>query len=166
MSDYPFFYAIKPRKFHFDTYYKIFITETDFRGAKIAGQLMDEESVEVHFNFRGLLGVALSIVLERWAYKFVKLRYKTEKWYDEKIDIMDGKFLSVDKANFSYLPETIESVKIKRKSNFHTGFVNNSGVIEFYINDGSREKYIIYPIQDMDEIKENIAALIMNIEVE
>ncbi|MBU0640534.1 MAG: hypothetical protein KKB50_16855 [Planctomycetes bacterium] len=112
----PFFYALQPKTWTWDRFYKIFVTERAVCGAWIAGQFYDRESEEsagmMFTASLGPLGFLLGPLINRWVKRATSQRHEHEGRY-ETIDPDGPDFLTADKRNFRLPRLDIASVAIK-----------------------------------------------------
>lgn len=143
----PSLYLLETSYLKSDNLYKIYVTEEGIYGARLAGQIYDEQSAYTQILFFSKLS---------FIKRLIDNRYTTEKEYDDLISYQIGEFLSKDKRNFNIAIDSIESIENDSKRKLWTGSYVNSGVVKFMTKDKRERKFIVIGNQAVKETLERL----------
>jgi hypothetical protein len=167
----PNFYLFRIDKLKMNGLYKIYAKNDVIFGAKLAGEIFDEESTDMFFyNYLGnsLLGDLIEWLLKRffseWVKNKIKKRYELEAYYSDcEFDITT--FLNKGKANFVLDKCYIKKVKIfMKRVSFHPLYTNE-GTIVIETNQVKPMKFVVIGKQSIRDIARIFSDLGISVEV-
>ncbi|MFV8828179.1 hypothetical protein [Alkalihalobacterium sp. APHAB7] len=153
-NDYTYLYGFRSRK-----YYKLFITENGICGAVIAGTIPDAIMADIMLP-RNPAGFFLEPVYNK---KILKRHDKEDELNPTIIDNLH--FLKLDKKNFFWAKEGIQQVRIQTKMHNFTWPAKNSGTITFVLPKKKKKTFIMYPVQDVENLIESLKKIVSNVKV-
>ncbi|MDE5414831.1 hypothetical protein [Alkalihalobacterium chitinilyticum] len=154
INEFTYVYGFRSRK-----YYKLFITENGICGAVIAGTIPDAIMADIMLP-RNPAGFFLEPVYNK---KILKRHDREDELTPTLIDNLD--FLKIDKKNFFWAKEDIQEVRIQTKMHNFTWPAQNSGTITFVLPKKKKKTFIMYPVQDVEHLTENLKKISSNVNV-
>lgn len=160
MPKYPYFYAIEPKTFSPDRFYKVFVTDIGFYGAYLAGQIHSRAVARLVVSSAHVLGLFLWPYLEY----VLKKREEREARYDS-MDVEGPEFLAMDRRNFHIPVMEIRQAVLHTKPRYWGGRIPNSGRLELTFWNKPPRHFILNGDQDADSIRDMIARRVPQLEV-
>jgi hypothetical protein len=142
------FYALEPRWFRLDLFYKVYVTPDDLRGACIGRQVYHADSA-----LRQLIAPAaiFAPLMRLWAARILRNVQRRELEYDA-IALSPDVLLGRDRSNFVIPRADITQIEVDRKRRFWTGNSPISGTLRLRLRNGKQREWILTPSQDIDAI--------------
>ncbi|WP_216830552.1 hypothetical protein [Alkalihalobacterium elongatum] len=153
-SKYTFLYGFHSRK-----YFKLFITDNGICGAVIAGTIPDPIMADIMLP-RNPAGFFLEPVYNK---KIMKRHDKEDELDTDTIESLD--YLKLDKKNFFWKKEEVSEINIQAKMHNFTWPAKNSGTITFHLPKRKKKTFIMYPVQDIEGLIEELKKVIANVKV-
>jgi hypothetical protein len=164
-------YLFRIDKINMNGLYKIYAKDDTIFGAKLSGEIFDEESANTVFDTyagNGLLSFLIEWLFKpsfsRWANNKIKKRYELEEYYNTfEFDV--NTFLNKDKGNFAFNKCDIEKVKIFTKRASFATLYRNEGTIVIETNQVRPMKFVVIGMQSMRYIARIFSDLGIIVEV-
>lgn len=158
------FYVLEPRWTSGDRVYRIYVTDTAFCGARVAGQFFD-----MNFYAPQLLAAAdiFAFLLAPFMKKKVE---KAERSRDELIAFYDSvapgsaEFLGAHEHNFCIPKQDVERILISRKKSRWMAGYPHTGSLVFKLRGGKSKRFIVLGDQDVLHIQFYLKRLVTNSE--
>lgn len=147
------FYALQPKWFSGDHFYKVYIRQHDLCFALLSRQVYDEDSAE-----RQLVRPARIIapLMRIWAKRLIRRREENESLYDE-MDLSADEFLARNRRNYRISKADIAKAEIDTKRRLWTAGTEISGTLWLTMRDMRRKQFILVGQQDTTDILRSIS---------
>lgn len=136
--------------------YKIYVTDGALCGAKVAGQIYDEQTARVVTMQFGLLGMLLGGI---YAKRAIKKREATEANYDA-MEAGGPPFLTADKVNFSLGPAKISKIEINGKRKGVKNMLKSQAAMEVQLADGKKRRFMLVGDQNIEYIRNLVSKIV------
>lgn len=136
--------------------YKIYVTDGALCGAKVAGQIYDEQTARMVTMQFGLLGIILGGI---YAKRAIKKREETEAKYDA-MEAGGPPFLTADKVNFSLGPAAISKIEINGKRSGIKNVLKSQAALEMQLATGKKRKFILIGDQNIEYIRNLVSKIV------